>query len=75
MTHSENMVQTAIDIILSDKVKYNSSLNYAVNYCRAAKNMTGEGLRVQCLYILCNITSWRHVDAKNVRTVLKNFSK
>lgn len=63
--------QEAIDVILSDKKSYNTSLNYAVNYCIAAKSMTGYELDVQILYILNNITHWRHPMAKEVRSVLK----
>ena len=70
----EKTVQQAIDTILSDKAKYATSLNYAVNYCRVAKCMTGEELRVQCLYILNNITGWRHSQAKEVRIILKKFA-
>jgi hypothetical protein len=64
--------QEAIDIILSDKAHYGTSLNYAINYCRAAKEMTGHELDVQILYILNNITSWRHPQAKEVRQVLRS---
>jgi hypothetical protein len=63
--------QEAIDVILSDKKSYHTSLNYAVNYCRAAKGMFGKELEVQILYILNNIQYWRHPQAKEVRTVLK----
>lgn len=70
---SETQVQDAIGVILSDKAKYATQLNWAVNYCRVALGMTGEDLRVQCLYILGNISSWRHPQAKEVRSTLKKF--
>ena len=74
MTKStEQEVKAAISIILSDKKSYPTSLNYAVNYCRAAQEMTGHELSVQILYILNNISHWRHPEAKAVRMVLKNF--
>ena len=63
--------QEAIDIILSDKDHYKTSLNYAINYCRAAKSMSGHELDVQILYILNNIKSWRHPQAKAVRQALR----
>jgi hypothetical protein len=63
--------QEAIQIILSDKKSYKTSLNYAVNYCLAARDMVGHTLDVQCLYILNNITHWRHPQAKQVRAALK----
>lgn len=72
---NETQVQDAIGVILSDKAKYSTQLNYAVNYCKAALCMQGEELRVQCLYILGNISSWRHPQAKEVRKTLKEFSK
>jgi hypothetical protein len=68
-------VRGAIKTILSDKKSYNTSLNYAVNYCLMGREMHGEALRVQCLYILSNITHWRHPEAKAVRQILKDFTK
>ena len=68
-------VHNAIRVILSDRGSYSKSLNYAVGYCRVAMYMDGEDLRVQCLYILDNITRWRHPEAKNVRATLKAFTK
>ena len=74
MTKStEAEVKAAINTVLSDTKAYNTSLNWAVNYCKAALNMTGHELSVQVLYILNNISHWRHPEAKNVRMVLKNF--
>lgn len=71
----EITVHSAIRTILSDRDSYAKSLNYAVDYCRMALHMKGEDLRVQCLYILCNITRWRHPEAKEVRAILKAFTK
>ena len=68
-------VHEAIRVILSDMAKYATSLNYAVNYCRVAMCQDGEDLRVQCLYILNNISGWRHPKAKAVRNCLKAYSK
>ena len=68
-------VYSAIRTILSDKKSYDTSLNYAVEYARAGLCMTGEELKVQCLYILNNITHWRHPEAKAVRQTLKDFTK
>lgn len=67
----EKAKQEAIDVILSDKAHYRTSLNYAINYCRAAKGMTGKDLEFQILYILSNISSWRHPQAKEVRATLR----
>lgn len=68
-------VYKAIRVILSDSKSYSTSLNYAIAYCQLAQGMAGEELRVQCLYILNNISHWRHPEAKAVREVLKSFSK
>ena len=70
---TEEQVKQAIEVILSDKKAYTTSLNYAVNYCMFARRMTGHELYVQTLYILNNISHWRHPEAKAVREVLKNF--
>ena len=63
--------QEAIDVILSDKEHYPTSLDWAVNYCKVAKEMTDHQLDVQILYILNNIQRWRHPLAKEVRQVLR----
>jgi len=70
---TEEEVKKAVEVILSDKKSYSTSLNYAINYCKAARSMSGYDLSVQILYILNNITHWRHPEAKSVRTILKNF--
>lgn len=72
---TEQEVKSAIQTILNDTKSYPTSLNYAVAYCRAALVMQGEELRVQCLYILNNITHWRKPEAKGVRKTLKEFTK
>lgn len=65
----------AIAVVLSDEEHYETTLNYAVNYCKAAKGMNTEALRIQCLYIVNNLGSWRHPQAKEVRRILNAFSK
>jgi len=68
-------VHDAIHIVLSDTKAYPTSLNYAVNYCRAAIGMGPEALRVQCLYIVNNLSSWRHEKAQEVRRILNAYAK
>lgn len=76
MKPTEEQVYEAIKKILDDEYAgHKKSLNYAIGYCRQGLELTGEALRVQCLYILNNITHWRHVDAKRVRQILKDYSK
>ena len=63
--------QEAIDVILSDKKSYPTSLNWAIGYCEIAKGLKGHDLYVQTLYILNNIQHWRHPLAKEVRQTLR----
>jgi hypothetical protein len=51
------------------------ALNYAVNYAKAGRHMTGDEARVQALYILNNMTHWRGDTAKRVREALKIIGK
>lgn len=71
----ETEVKRAIEVILSDKKAFTTSLNWAISYCRAAREMSGKTLKGQCLYILNNITHWRHPAAKDVRNVLRSYSE
>jgi len=67
-------VKNAIKVILQDTKAYQTSLNWAVNYCRYALEISDEKeMQVQVLYILSNITSWRNEKAKEVRAVLKAY--
>jgi hypothetical protein len=75
LTEESEVKRLIRDKILADKKSLGTSLNYAVDYCLAAEKLSGEALRVQCLYILNNITHWRHPDAKEVRSHLKSFTK
>ncbi len=72
---TEKEVKKAIWIILSDEKSYNTSLNYAVGYCQHGLSQNGKDLAVQCLYILNNISHWRHPEAKEVRKTLKGFAE
>lgn len=75
MTTTQEQVKNAIRTILSDRDSYAKSLNYAVHYCREALRMENADLRIQCLYILNNISRWRHPQAREVRLILKAYSK
>lgn len=62
--------QAACRAILAESNK--PALNYAVGYARAGLEMTDpEEIRVQCLYILNNITGWRGEAAKETRGTFK----
>ena len=60
------------------KIVENSSepaLFYAVNYAAyGARLPNGHELKVQCLYVLNNITRWRGDVAKEVRATLKKYA-
>lgn len=52
------------------------ALNYAVGYAKAGAWMTDpHEIRVQCLYILNNITHWRGETAKRCRETFKRLAK
>lgn len=57
------------------KNRNEKALNYAVAYAGAGRGMTGHDMKVQCLYILNNMTAWRGETAKAVRESLKLHSK
>jgi len=59
--------------ILKDQKSYKTSLNYAVAYTRAAITMEegSDKFETQMLYVLNNITRWRHPNAKDVRATLR----
>jgi hypothetical protein len=50
-------------------------LQYAAAYAQAGIGMTGEERRVQALYILSNLTTWRGEEAQQVKAVLREASK
>jgi hypothetical protein len=64
-----DVYDAALEIIRSQS----KATNWAKNYAEAALSMTGEELRVQCLYVLNNITHWREPAAKTVRQTLKSY--
>lgn len=59
---SEAMVRGALDEIISNED--HPALNWAVSYAKAGLVMSGEVLRVQCLYVLNNIQYWKGGKAK-----------
>ena len=51
-------------------------VNYAVGYAETGRLMSyPDAIKVQALYILNNITSWRGDTAKAVRAALKEIAK
>lgn len=70
---TEKEVKEALQSIIDNRQA--KALNYAVNYAREGLLLSGEALHVQVLYVLGNMTGWRGVTAKEVRAVLKEFTK
>ena len=46
-----------------------------INHEKTGKQMIGEELRVQLLYVLSNLSSWRGEKAREVKLILKEASK
>ena len=52
------IIQEALQLIVDNAE--NPALNYAINYARYGLGITDpEELRVQCLYVLNNVSGWR----------------
>ena len=62
-------------IILGDEASYNTTLNWAIQRCKMAYEAPDHELKDRLLYILGNITYWRHPQAKQVRNVFKQYIK
>jgi hypothetical protein len=76
----EPTLAKALDIILAQPSK--GYIAYAQTYASAAKQnpytgeeMTGNELRTQLLYVSSNLGDWHGEEAKEVKEVLKRFSK
>jgi dTDP-4-amino-4,6-dideoxygalactose transaminase len=48
---------------------------YAQSYAHRGIGMEGRMRQVQALYILANLSRWRHPQAKEVRALLKELGK
>lgn len=46
-----------------------------ISHQKTGKQMIGEELRVQLLYVLSNLGSWRGERAREIKLILKNESK
>lgn len=72
MAIDERIIHTNLQEIVDNGSK-SKALDYAVDYARVGLRMTGEDLRVQCLYVVTNITGWRGDQAKRIRKNLHDF--
>ena len=70
---TEKEAQEAMATIVANRDQ--KAVNWAVNYAQVGMDMTGEELRVQCLYVLNNISHWRGEEATAVRNILKAYTK
>lgn len=73
-----NRIATALAVILADRDR--PALAYAIGYAQHALDLcnaqgSAKALQVQLLYVLNNITHWRHPEAKQVRTTLREFAE
>lgn len=72
-------VKKALDIMYEDKAAHPKSLNWAINRIIQARLaiLAGdtEELNVRCLYIINDISHWRHPEAKWVRDTIRAYSK
>ena len=58
------------------KPQHGRLIEYAAAYAKAGLEMTDkEEIRVQCLYILNNLSGWRGEEAADAKAVLKYLSK
>jgi len=77
MTTGAMPISEALETILADEKAHKTSLNYAINYTRQARIMLNHGeyeaFRTQLLYVLSNITHWRHPKAKEVRQAIRAY--
>jgi len=64
-------IHTALQTVLREAK--GGCAEYAKTYARAAllRDMSGEELRVQCLYVLTNLSHWRGKTARAVKAKLK----
>ena len=72
---NEKIIKDALKEIMLDRRQYSASLNYAIECCGEAMNLTGEELREKCVCIVKNVKGWRAPQAGEVRRVLKEFVK
>lgn len=69
---SEDEVRKAMQTIVNNS--HEKSLNYAIEYAKMGRYMSGYDLKIQCLYILGNMSRWRGDTAKSVRDTLKKYA-
>lgn len=78
MAVSHRAWQQACDDIVQasiDNKKPGALIHYAASYASRGRNMVGAERRVQAMYILNNLTSWRGIKAQEVKAIIREVSK
>ena len=71
-----NTFHDACRAVLADADNHKGNMPYARAYAKAGLHITvPDAQRTQALYVLTNLSHWRHADAKAVRAFLKEFTK
>ena len=65
----EQTTDDLFKIILRQESK--GMMSYAQEYAKAGIGMQGKMLKVQILYVLCNLNGWRGEEAREVKKALK----
>lgn len=74
---SDREWKSACDAVLKaslENKKPGALIHYAATYASAGRNMVGEHRRVQALYILNNLTSWRGIVAQETKEIFRRAS-
>lgn len=73
---TDGQVRDALEtLVVTHHLTNIKALNYAVNYAAVGIELEGDELRIQCLYVLNNMSHWRGDDAKKVKAILKAYTK
>ena len=74
--YAKSYAQAALELGDSEDTVIVSTDNaIGISHKKTGKMMVGKELKVQLLYVLSNLSSWRGEKAREVKTVLKGFTK
>ncbi len=68
----EQRVKNVFRVILTQKATP-GFMEYAQAYAQAGLELEGEALKVQVMYVMCNLQYWRGDEARRCKKVLKEF--
>jgi hypothetical protein len=72
---SPDDVREHLMIVICDEKAHGTTLNWAIQRVKMAYRAPDHELKDRLLYILGNMTHWRHPQAKQVRNVFKQYIK